>query len=218
MNKVVYYSNTGGCKRVAEEVAKGLGYALSAIEEEEERQFDNLVLVFPVHCQNIPKIVLAFAKACSANAVCALAGYGKMSYGNVLRELSKRTKLPIVSAAYLPMKHAYVAEDTPFTAYEKLGFIAEKFKTPTLVRIPRALKNPFSNFFPRLRSCLGVRLKKGSACDGCGVCQSVCGNKKCIRCLRCVESCPRGAMEYRLGFFMKGYLKKRKKNQLVIYE
>ena len=39
-----------------------------------------------------------------------------------------------------------------------------------------------------------------------------------IRCLKCINNCKNNALEYKLSFFMKLYLKKKKKNLLIIYE
>ena len=60
MNIVVYASYTGECQRIAQYLSKKTGYLLCAIEEIPPASFENLILVFPVHCQNIPEAVKRF--------------------------------------------------------------------------------------------------------------------------------------------------------------
>ena len=69
-NAVCFYSETGETRRIAEFFAKETGYPLTDITEKDiaktkakEREtfyYDNLVLCFPVHCQNIPGLVKDF--------------------------------------------------------------------------------------------------------------------------------------------------------------
>jgi len=81
MNAVAFYSNTGESKAVADYLADGLNYPLVDIERGGEGHYENLVLVFPVHCQNIPDIVKAFLKKTKVDNLTAVATYGKMCVG-----------------------------------------------------------------------------------------------------------------------------------------
>ncbi len=224
MNAVIYYSNTGQCRRIAEYLADKSGYALTDIYEA-QNGYGTVILVFPVHCQNIPAAVKTFLSKLKVVTLAAVAVYGKMSFGNVLYEVQRRYRHSIAAAAYVPSKHAYLAEDG-FEDFEKLDFITEKLKDPVAVKIPRSRKNIFANFLPAFRSRMGVKLYADAACDKCGACSKVCKtdamdngkpNKKCIRCLKCVEACPRNALHFSTRRAMRLYLKKRKKEELIIY-
>ena len=80
MNAVVFYSNTGQSKRIAAYFANELGFPLVEIETDCSNEYQNLVLVFPVHCQNIPDIVKTFLKRITAAHLTVIATYGKMCF------------------------------------------------------------------------------------------------------------------------------------------
>ena len=100
-NAVCFYSETGETKRIAGYFAKETGYPLTDITEKgiaktkvKEREtfyYDNLVLCFPVHCQNIPGLVKDFLSESKINNLTVIASYGKMNHGNVLYEVQKIT-------------------------------------------------------------------------------------------------------------------------------
>ena len=225
MNAVIYYSNTGECKRIAQYLADKSGYNLLDIHAVTDFEFDRAILVFPVHCQNVPDAVKDFLKRLKTHALAVVAAYGKMSYGNVLYGVQNKYRHNIVAAAYVPAKHSYLQEEG-FKQFEKLDCILEKLKNPASVKIPKSRKNPLANFAPKLRSRAGVKLYSDAACNKCGVCTTVCKNnaiengkpnKKCIRCLKCVDACPQKALHFSLSPAMRSYLKKKKKADLIIY-
>lgn len=227
-NAVIYYSNTGESKCIATFLADTLGYDLTDVFNVDDCNFATAVLVFPVHCQNVPKVILDFLRRLSACNVALVATYGKMSYGNVLNEIQRKFKHNIVAAAYVPTKHTYVDEPR-FDDFSALLPVADKLQkpSPTAVTLPRARKNPFANFAPTFRSQAGCKLiRDGDKCANCGTCASICPeraitngkpNKKCVRCLKCVNACPHGALSYKLRLPLKNYLKKPKITDLVIY-
>lgn len=53
---------------------------------------DTAVIVFPVYCQNIPDPVKKFMARLKSKHIALIATYGKISYGNVLYELSRFCK------------------------------------------------------------------------------------------------------------------------------
>ncbi|MDE7453935.1 MAG: EFR1 family ferrodoxin [Clostridia bacterium] len=225
MNAVIYYSNTGECRRVAEYLADKSGFDLIDIYDIKSFEFDTAVLVFPVHCQNIPRAVNDFLKRLKVKALVAVALYGKMSFGNVLYEVQKNYRHKIAAAAYIPAKHAYL-DEKGFEDFEKLEPLIEKLKNPTEVKIPRSSKNPLADIAPQFRSRAGVKLYADAACNKCGACTAVCKNggiengkpnKNCIRCLKCVAACPQNALRFLFSPSMRAYLKKRKKTDLIIY-
>ena len=226
MNAVVFYSNTGQSKVIAAYFANQLGYPLADMEIKCAEYYQNLVLVFPVHCQNIPDIVKSFLKNISVENLTVVATYGKMCCGNVLYEIQKNYQKNIVAGAYIPTKHSYIDNDDAFCDLDELKPIVEKVKEPSYIQLPRLYKNPLADIFPKLRSRIGLAIQKSENCNGCNLCAERCSfgaiksgttNRKCIRCLKCVESCPRQALKIKLGMPLKLYLRKKKSNKIIIY-
>ena len=226
MNAVVFYSNTGQSKVIATYFANQLGYPLADMETKCAEYYQNLVLVFPVHCQNIPDIVKSFLKNISVENLTVVATYGKMCCGNVLYEIEKNYQKNIVAGAYIPTKHSYIDNDDAFCDLDELKPIVEKVKEPSYIQLPRLYKNPLADIFPKLRSRIGLAIQKSEKCNGCNLCAERCSfgaiksgttNRKCIRCLKCVESCPRQALKIKLGMPLKLYLRKKKSNKIIIY-
>ena len=212
MNAVVFYSNTGQSKAIATYFANQLGYPLVDIETKCAEHYRNLVLVFPVHCQNIPDIVKHFLKNVSVENLTAIATYGKMCCGNVLYEIQKNYQKNIVAGAYIPTKHSYIDNDDVFCDFDKLKHIVEKVKEPSYIQIPKLYKNPLADVFPKLRSKLGLTIQKNANCSGCNLCAERCSfgaiksgktNSNCIRCLRCVEACPHQALKNQVRLAIK---------------
>ncbi|MDE7158765.1 MAG: EFR1 family ferrodoxin, partial [Clostridiales bacterium] len=211
MNAVVYYSNTGQSKRVAEYFADKTSLELFDIIGLSECVFDKLILVFPVHCQNVPDCVKHFLKRLQVNNLAVIATYGRMCYGNVLNYIQRRYDHNIIAAAYVPTKHSYL-DESGFDGFDKLALIIDKLNNSTdkpnnsaRVKIPRTYKNPLSDFCKGWRSRAGVKLYKDERCDNCGACDSVCDNgaikngkpnRRCIRCLKCVTACPNKALHF----------------------
>ncbi|MBE5741791.1 MAG: hypothetical protein E7360_00515 [Clostridiales bacterium] len=226
MNAVVFYSNTGQSKAVATYFADRLGYPLEDMETGVAEGYQNLVLVFPVHCQNIPDTVKTFFKKVSVDNLTVIATYGKMGCGNALYEIQNKYQKNIVAGAYIPTKHSYINNDSAFCDFEKLEPIIEKIKEPSYIRLPKLHKNPFANLFPKLRSRLTLTIRKSEDCDGCNLCAERCSfgaiksgkiNRNCIRCLKCVECCPRQALKVKKSLPLKIYLSKKKINKVLIY-
>ena len=226
MNAVVYYSNTGQSRSVAEFLSNQLGYALTNIEAVDLEKYENLVLVFPVHCQNIPDLVKDFLKKITINNLTIVATYGKMCPGNVLYEIQKKYHKNVVAAAYVPTKHSYIEEDDVFNDFDKLNLLVDKIKNPSTVQLPKRYKNPFANFFPKLRSIVGLKIVKTEDCNECNICGKNCScgamkngmtGSNCIRCLKCVENCPNHALKVQKTFWLKVYLGKKKMNEIIIY-
>lgn len=225
MNGVIYYSSTGQSKRIAEYFALKTGFELFDIFSLTEYEFETAILVFPVYCQNVPEYVKGFLKKLSVKALAVIATYGKMCHGNVLYEIQRRNAHNIIAAAYVPTKHSYL-NDTEFSDFGSLNVILTKINNPTPVKIGKSYKNPLSGICKGLRSRLGVKIYRDGRCDGCGVCNAVCKNdamncgktnRKCIRCLKCVENCPKNALHFTLRLPMRVYLRKKKCDKLIIY-
>lgn len=225
MNAIVFYSNTNQSKRIAQYFADKLGYSLLDVFEVTEYAFDNLVLVFPIHCQSLPDKIKEILSKTQAKNLALIAAYGKMCHGNALYEAQKKYRLNIVAGAYVPTKHSYLNEDE-FDDFSALDGVVQKVLAPSPITIPKSYKNPFSDFLRNTRSRIGVKIYKNKNCDNCDVCSHICpnnaitngvSNKHCIRCLKCVNGCPKCALEYKLRLPMRTYLKKKKQDELIIY-
>lgn len=227
MNAVVYYSNTGQSRAVAEYLAERLGYPALDMEACGETRFGCLLTVFPVYCQNIPEAVCSFLETVTADCLIPVATFGKMSGGNVLWEIQRRyPQHTVIAGAYVPTKHTYLPDDPPFADYPLLDPLLDKVKDPAPIRFPKLRKDLFADAMPALRSRLGVRLYRTEACDGCGLCTVRCPrsaiqggipNRNCIRCLRCVQECPREALRVKLRLPLRLYLRKKRMTETVVY-
>ena len=227
MRAVVYFSNTGESKKIAAYLAKKTGFPLRALEECKETAFERLILVFPIYCQNAPAPVCDFLRRTKSEGFTAVASYGRMCHGNVLKELQQKygAQHALIAAAYLPTKHTYLEEES-FLALERLQPLVENQWSDQKVEIPRSYKNPLANFAMGWRSRIGIKIVKNNRCIGCGLCERECvykamqkgkPNQKCVRCLRCVARCPVQALTFTCRAPLKWYLKKKKKDDLVLY-
>ncbi len=228
MRAVVFFSASGESRRVAEYLSERLALPLMEIEKAGGPYFEELVLVFPVYCQNLPVPVSRFLGSVGAKRLAVIATYGKMGFGNVLFEIQSRYPTDVIAAAYIPTKHTYIQNDTPFEDFGALEPIIEKLSSPSpsTVSLPCLGKDPFADLFPSLRSRLGLAIRKTEACDSCGICASVCPmgtmrsgrtGSNCIRCLRCVNSCPKGALKPKARLPLRLYLSKTRERRTVIY-
>ncbi|MDE6965917.1 MAG: hypothetical protein K2O94_02950, partial [Clostridiales bacterium] len=173
MNVVLYYSATGQSERIARYIAQKTAFEAADILSLKHRQFNNAVVVFPVHCQSIPDPIKQCLKKIVVGNLTVIAVYGRMCHGNVLHEIQKKYAHNIVAAAYVPAKHAYLP-DKDFDRLDELQPILDKIFSPAPITIPKSYKNPLSNVFKKLRSRMGVKLYRDARCDGCGICDSVC--------------------------------------------
>lgn len=223
MNAVIYYTSSGNSKVVAEDLAARLGYELYETDEALGKAFENVAIVFPVHCQSLPVPVKKFLPKLEAEYVTLIATYGRAHCGNALYEAVKLINGEVVAAAYLPSNHTYCDKGEVLLVPDE---IIKKMRTPSPVTVPKRKKTPFAGFFPAARSRLGVKIKKNGNCDSCGICGGLCPvkaitngkiNSKCLRCLKCVYNCPKGALTVKLSRIMKLYLRKTGFEETIIY-
>ena len=224
MTTIYYFSGTGHSLAVAKALAEMLTCRIVPMGFDCEKT-ETAVVVFPVYCQNIPKPVKQFFKRLEAKHVALIATYGKISYGNVLYEAQKILNREIIAGAYIPMGHTFLNGDYAFDTKFLLP-IVQRVKAPQKATIPKTSKNPLANIFPGLRSRIGVKITKENRCNGCGICDGSCPmgairkgqiHSKCIRCLRCVTSCPQKALQYKNGWILNKYLKRYHKEEYVLY-
>jgi len=110
MNAIIYYSNTNQSKYIAQYFEKKLGYPLIDICNIKKYSYQNVVLIFPVYCQNIPDIVKGFLNKLEVRFLTVIATYGRMWYGNVLHQVQKQYKHNIIAGAYIPTKHSFLSD------------------------------------------------------------------------------------------------------------
>ncbi len=225
MKTVAFYSNTSESENIAKYLAGKIGCEIVDITKTERYDFDELIFVFPVYCQNIPKRAEEFLGKIRCNSIIPIATYGKMSYGNVLNDLQQKFPHKIISAAYVPTKHTYLDEKR-FDDFDKLDILTEKSSADDAIMIPKTKKSFWADLLTEQRSRLGVKLIRTERCNNCGICTENCPEKainngitdnNCIRCLRCVENCPEKALEYKLIYPMRKYLSKVKCDEIKIY-
>lgn len=225
MNAVLYYSATGQSERIARYIARKTEFEAADILSLANKEFDNAVIVFPVHCQNIPTPVKKCLTEITVKNLTVIATFGRMCHGNVLHEIQKRHNHNVVAAAYIPTRHSYLS-DGEFDRFDELQAVLDKIFNPAPVTIPKSYKNPLSNVLQGWRSRVGVKIYRGDECDGCGICDGVCPfgaitkgkpNRKCIRCLACIAHCPKKALHSANRLPMRLYLKKKKTDKLEIF-
>ena len=235
MRAVVFYSNTNQSRALAEYLASLTGWELfdlscpAQAERAASVSFARAVLVFPVHCQRLPRPISDFLRVLDAKMLAVVATYGGMCHGGVLRKVQREYAAgQIVAAAYVPMQHAYLPADTK-TDLAVLRDLAAKLTAdaPLPVRVPRAYKNPLADFFPAWRSRVGVRMHLDpDLCTGCGKCERECSEggvangrftNRCIRCMKCAAHCKAGAISHRNRLLMRLYLKKRQIEHAEVY-
>lgn len=223
MKAVVYYSNSNQSYKIAKYLSEKSTFQLLELRYSDNYIFNDLILVFPVYCQNIPLEVQEFIKKIKVDNISLIATYGRKSFGNVVYEASNLNSLNIISYAYVPTKHTYIDNDVCFEDYEKLDVIVEKFENPNKIKIKKYFKNPFANVLMLKRSQSNCKIIKTSLCNSCNLCNNSCSNinvgevnKSCIRCLKCVGNCPSKALIVKKSFILKLYLKVINKNKLIV--
>lgn len=220
MTTVYYFSGSGKTKEVATFVANELNFPLKEISENKHDCQDAAVVVFPVYCQNIPKPVYNFLKKLDTEKIALIATYGRISHGNVLKECELVLKGKIIAAVYLPCNHSYLSDECDFSKDDLKSIIAKikQSNQSDCVKILKSKKSVFADFFPALRSRISVKISKTSDCTNCGKCDGVCPigamkngkpNDKCIRCLKCIKSCPNHALTVKYSRTLTNYLKRR---------
>ena len=225
MKSVYYFSGSGNSRTVAEYFAQRLNTSLLEIKRGTEADCETAVVVFPVFCQNIPTVVKDFLTSLNAKYAVLIALYGRISTGNVLWEAQKMTQAKVIAAAYVPSGHSILGEGLDFDL-RHLESIIERIRMPKEATVLRRAKNPFADFFPAWRSRVGVRIVRTDACKACGLCEGECPmgaikkgepDSSCIRCLKCVSMCPYSALYIRKSKILSAYLKRKKKDDLIVY-
>lgn len=234
MNAVICFSPTNQSLKVASYFSNTLSWKLYNLTSfNAQTQFDYtvdfqyLVVCFPVYSQNIPLNVESILKKIKAEYFVILATYGKMGKGNVIYKAKNLISGKIIGGAYIPSRHSY-KDNGEFLKFSKLNELINRIdkKETNQIIIPKESKNIFANFFPHIRSQLGVKMKKNKNCDECNYCNIICPSnaihygqitKKCLRCLKCYYECPNKGLSIKYSIFLRLYLRKDKQEDLIIY-
>ena len=226
MNAVLYFSCSGQSKAVAEDLARKLDWEPIETGAAQGR-FKSVAVVFPVHCQSYPTPLKSFFKTLNAECVALIATYGRAHCGNAIFEAAKLINGKILAAAYLPAKHTYCESgDTVFVPEEVVEKIQLSNSGTPSVKLPKLAKTPFAGLFPSARSRAIIKIKKGENCTGCNICTAICPvkaiergkpSRKCIRCLKCVYSCPHGALNIKKSAVLRKYLEKPRCEKVIVY-
>lgn len=227
MRKIFCFSGSGHSFAVAKSLSEMLDCEIAEIgcEVQTIDECYVAIIIFPVYCQNIPKPVKNFLKKISAKHIVLIATYGKISYGNVLYEAQKIVSGDVIAGAYIPIGHTFLSGDCFFNR-DFLVPIVERIENPKKIKIEKNHKSLWANVFPSFRSRLGTKIIKSSLCDNCGLCEKRCPTKaikngkvtsSCIRCLRCVASCPKGALQYKNSWILDKYLNSYCNEMYILY-
>lgn len=234
MKLILYFSPSNSTRYIAEHIGKKLNLQIFDITSynnshrfDYSKTYEYLILCFPVYSQNIPTPVKGIIKKLQATNFVLIATYGRMGMGNVLNEAADIIKGKIVGGAYIPTKHTY-NDGNYFSDFNQIDVLLEKIKNEddTEVIFPKLKKNIFSNFFPNVRSRIGVKIRRTNDCINCSICNEVCPTNsinngiiknKCIRCLSCYTNCPYNGLVVGYRAVLKSYIKHDKVNRIIVY-
>ena len=229
MNAVLYFSGTGGSKKVAEKLAARLDMQATDIIElyrgGAPLEFERVAVVFPVYSQGAPGVKYSGVKKWRRAEERRVATEGRTRGCTAEYETKRLINAEICAATYIPAKHSYIENDD-FVTPDVPEEIINKLREPTEICLPRRKKSPFASLAPDLRSRIAVKILRTVQCNSCGICTHECPtnaindgkiNQRCIRCLKCVRTCPQGALEVKYSRVLKRYLKRKKTEETILY-
>jgi ferredoxin len=237
----IYFSPNGTTKKIVTKTAKGIGNSeiqeidLNTIESRKvERNFskDELVIVgFPVYSGRLPKLSEEIFKNIKGNNTPAIAivSYGNREYGDALLELKDnliKSGMKVISGAAVVAEHCYnknVATNRPdekddLKILDYANRVNDKIKNIiTIEKLPVLYIKGHSPYRPLKSNQIPTGDKK---CIECGICKESCpvnaideinfrltDSDICIGCGRCINVCPTNARAIRNEGFIQ-FMKK----------
>lgn len=223
INAVIYLSYTFNSKKVASFCNNFLNYKLLELAKVDLNiEYNNVLLVYPIHSQDIPINLYDLIKKIKCNKMIAIATYGRIKHGNSLFDLVYKYKLPIIGGCYFKSKHSYLKDDKYEPNYNELIPIIGIFNNlnPKFIDIKKSKSTLGYNLCPKLRAKMGVKISLDkNKCIKCNTCGKICLNnaiekgninRNCIRCLACIYNCPNNALDFKLSKILEIYLRKAK--------
>ena len=221
--KEIFFSPTGGTRKVADAICKGFGEEVSVIDlctpngrigntRCEEDEF--ALIAFPVFGGRIPALAAQRLKEVAVNgAKCAIVVvYGNRAYDDALvelKDLSESCGFSVVAAVSASAEHSIVREygaGRPDKAdLEELEAFGRCIRE-ALQKAPGTTELRLPGNRPYKKAGAGPNPKADKRCTGCGICAKACpvgaipadnlrsvDKSLCISCMRCVSLCPEGA-------------------------
>lgn len=219
----IVFSPTGGTRKAADILAKGLSEERSVIDLSNRTadfgkivvEADSLcVIAVPSYGGRAPEAAIKRIKMLNSSGAAAvlMAVYGNRAYEDTLIELydaAKEAGFSVISAVASVAEHSIVrsiAKGRPDENDEAVlrGFadkIKAKFESGSNSEIAIPGNRPYKSF-----GGVPMKPKAGKSCAKCGVCAAVCpvgaipaenpaqtDTSRCISCMRCIAVCPQTA-------------------------
>ena len=213
----IYFSPTGGTKRVADRLAEGLGEACELVDlcllENAPVTMDEqdvAVIAAPVYGGRIPQAAIDRLMGISGNGARAVvvAVYGNRDYEDALLELSdaaKQAGFSVVAGVAAIAEHSIARRFGANRPDEQDAIQLETFARKireTLAFELRPVSLPGNRPY-KTRSVKSMVPQATEDCNACGICARKCplgaidwvkvqtaDPEKCIGCMRCIAVCP----------------------------
>lgn len=217
----IYFSPTGGTKKVADTVAEGWGEPFKPVDlmrSEIQERFtseDICLISVPSYGGRVPSVAVERLRTLSGNGAKAIliAVFGNRAIDDTLLELSdelQKVGFQCIAAVEAVAQHSLMPQygqgRPDANDQEELKQFAQQIKTAVgNGTLSAALSLPGNRPY---REYNGVPLKPAATnhCTGCGRCAAECltgaisvadvrktDSKKCISCMHCVTICPNHA-------------------------
>lgn len=212
---LAHFSPTGGTKKVAEAIVKGIELSIAkvdlteAVSDMEANEGDILMAVVPVYAGRVPGVALDRLSKIRGNGQKAVAVvvYGNREFDDALLETKDALEangFSVIAAAAFIAEHSIVrtiAAGRPDPEDEKIahGFgraVMEKLDRLKTVEVPGNVpyaQHPPTPFHPSANAnCVKCGACAGKCPTGAISAESPeqCKGDLCINCLRCVQVCP----------------------------